>query len=190
MNGACSQRCSQLAKSEDQARLARNAMARTWMPKAAPGQQEEAAAHLIRSNKGQVMRWRMITDALFIATLATGMATCAKAASMKGDFLLQQCTSNTVEGGFVCLGYVLGYVDATIVWKVNAGGTSICIPSEDVTNQQIIDIVVKWLKNHPRDLNQAAGYLLKIILEETWPCREGTLQAPANKQLSALQKRK
>jgi hypothetical protein len=76
-----------------------------------------------------------------------------------------------VEGRITCTGYVLGYVDATVVWKVNAGGISVCIPSEDVTIQQIVDIVVKWLKTHPWDLNQAAGALIKTILEETWPCR-------------------
>src|SRR5262245_38234637 len=97
----------------------------------------------------------------------------ASTGSMNGNYLLQQCTSNTEQGRTACIGYVLGYVDATVVWKVNVGGIPVCIPEEPrLTIQQIADVIVKWLKTHPREKDQAAGHLVKIILEETWPCRE------------------
>jgi Rap1a immunity proteins len=129
------------------------------------------------------MRWRMVTGVLFIATLVAGMATCAKAASMKGNQLLQYCTTTT-EHRIICIGYVLGFVDATVFWMVNASGISICIPSEDVTIDQIADVVVKWLKAHPQDLKQAAGFLVATILEETWPCRESGHPSATHASLS------
>jgi len=68
---------------------------------------------------------------------------------------------------------VLGYVDATVVWKVNVGGIPVCIPEEPrLTIQQIADVIVKWFTTHLKEKDQAAGYLVKVILEETWRCRE------------------
>jgi hypothetical protein len=126
---------------------------------------------------------RRMTRTIYITLLSACMlfgtiigARAASAASMKGNFLLQQCTSSGGPARVTCLAYLLGYVDSTIVWKVNVGGIPVCIPSEADIVEQIADVVVKWLKNHPTDLDQAAGYLMKLILEETWPCRESALQ--------------
>jgi hypothetical protein len=103
------------------------------------------------------------------------MATCAKAERMSGNFLLEQCAAPISESRLMCTSYILGYVDATVMWNANASGIPICIPSEEVIARQIVDVVVKWLKAHPQDRDRAAAILVADALEEAWPCKQGTL---------------
>src|SRR6266702_3973014 len=56
------------------------------------GQCSSEHSPVLATVRRQVMRWRMVTGVLFIATLFAGMATCAKAASLTSAYhLLPDC---------------------------------------------------------------------------------------------------
>jgi hypothetical protein len=43
-------------------------------------------------------------------------------------------------------------------------------PGEGVTQEQIADVVIKWLDKHPEKRNLPAPYLIMKALNEAFPC--------------------
>jgi hypothetical protein len=61
--------------------------------------------------------------------------------------------------------YTVGYIQATEDSMINAG--EVRIP-EGVTNNQVYDVVEKYLKDHPETRNLGASFLIKIALANVW----------------------
>ena len=59
-------------------------------------------------------------------------------------------------------GYVAGITDTILL---NA-----CIP-KDVTNKQMVEVVRKYLKDHPKELQLHAKDLVKKAVDAAWPCK-------------------
>jgi len=87
-----------------------------------------------------------------------------------GNQLLERCQStDTFEQSF-CLGYLEGVTDLNAmhgsVLPVNQRS---CAP-ENVTNGQIRDVAVKYLKDHPEERHMLAAILIVKGMAEAFPC--------------------
>ena len=89
---------------------------------------------------------------------------------LKGHDLLRLCTSDarSRELNF-CFGYIEGIRDG-LVWLAAAEKSkpSVAI-SGKMTREQLTDVVVKYLKEHPERRDRAAGILVLIALKQAFP---------------------
>lgn len=77
-----------------------------------------------------------------------------------------------------CIGYVRGVLDE--LWSEQAmpdildikksGHSKICI-SDDVSNEQMLKVVIKYLQGHPSKLQVPANLLIRSSMEEAFPCK-------------------
>ena len=103
---------------------------------------------------------------------------------VSGNILLEKCEDYGIEtGGNVdtgrCAGYVMGAVDTHDVY-VDWGmiKPDWCLPETGVMTSlngshgqhPLVQVVVKYMKEHPQDLHQAAGALVAAALKDTFPC--------------------
>ena len=96
-----------------------------------------------------------------------------------GNTLAERCSqglTNDYNGGF-CVGFIAG----TVVQAQNrfnpATGTKmgpslICMP-KDVTYEQMRKILMRYLDNHPEELNKSGVWLLLKSLQDAYPCGGG-----------------
>jgi hypothetical protein len=63
-------------------------------------------------------------------------------------------------------GYVLGAVDAAAEAVPN-----LCVPAS-VTNKQTIDVVRKYLKEHPEELSSRGPVVVLKAILAAWPCKQ------------------
>lgn len=62
----------------------------------------------------------------------------------------------------LAFGYVIGVHDAL-------AGTTVCI-GEGVTQRQVVDAVLKFMRGNPEVLGATADRVIAAALEEVWPC--------------------
>jgi Ssp1 endopeptidase immunity protein Rap1a len=97
----------------------------------------------------------------------------ADALISNGSSLLQHCeialkvdkTGADIANGMYLLGYVNGVLGAHQI------DTGYKIPP-DITNDQKIRIIKKWLDDHPKTLNQDAGFLILYSLMDAFPAKK------------------
>ena len=81
-----------------------------------------------------------------------------------GNWLFRICGSQQTRER--CLGYVAGAADGI------AGGAprTFCIP-ERVTLNQVVDVVMNWLRRFPQMRQEAtADVIVNVAISEAWPC--------------------
>lgn len=109
-----------------------------------------------------------ILGAVIAARVAFG-ATPASADAVTGNKLLEWCGSvpfQQAPSTFVtgaCLGYILGVGDTL----EEVGG--ICVSPTGTANQ-FVDIVDKWLLDHPETRDQPARVITALALGRAFPC--------------------
>ena len=86
---------------------------------------------------------------------------------VSGNTLLHRCTSD--EGGDLnfCVGYIEGIRDATVLCDLN-GKQRTDIPAE-VTSEQMKDVVVKYLRDHPEERHKQGALLVIYALRLAFP---------------------
>ncbi|NBU25851.1 MAG: hypothetical protein EBS39_09615 [Gammaproteobacteria bacterium] len=62
----------------------------------------------------------------------------------------------------VAFGYVIGVHDAL-------SGTLVC-SGANVTQGQVIEVVLKYMRNNPEVLDQSADRVVTAALKSVWPC--------------------
>jgi hypothetical protein len=72
--------------------------------------------------------------------------------------------------GFGCLVYVGGVTQTLLLNDDTDSNASPC-PSKGVTEEQVTDVAIKWLEDHPADRNLPGPYLVMKALNEAFPCR-------------------
>jgi hypothetical protein len=87
------------------------------------------------------------------------------AAFKTGKALYDDCTSDSRPKRTLCRGYVAGISDA----REELG--LIC-PAKSVDVRQMIDVVVKYLSDHPEDRHYTASDKVGLALEKAFPCKE------------------
>jgi len=98
----------------------------------------------------------------------------ASAAEIDGNLLLQDCNEATASFGFgYCAGYVAGvahlvsvesYEGSTYFWK--------SCPPKAATTEQLVDVVKKFLNEHPEDRHRPALLLVLKALSNAFPCQQ------------------
>ncbi len=110
---------------------------------------------------------------------------------MTGEDLLRVCTeegTNTTQGDIafaksvaeigVCLGYLAGIIDMSAYYTVILSATNcpnkkvtylFCIP-DDATPTQKMKVVIKYLNDHPEELNKPAIGIVIEAYQQYFPC--------------------
>jgi hypothetical protein len=69
-----------------------------------------------------------------------------------------------------CLMYVTGIAQTLLMNDDSDHMASPC-PGDGVTNEQITDVVIKWLEDHPARREAPAPFIVMTALNEAFPCR-------------------
>jgi hypothetical protein len=81
---------------------------------------------------------------------------------LSGNELYQKCTAEAV-GKSYCVGYVTGIADVMQISK------SLCVP-DGVTVGQMVDVIVKYLRDHPEKRHYSVAAATFNTLSQTFPC--------------------
>lgn len=77
-------------------------------------------------------------------------------------------TQQAIDGTF-CRGYLAGAMDEMVALSLHTT-TVYCIPS-NADNDQILRVVLKYLKDNPATLNYPAGSLVEKAIIAAFPCK-------------------
>jgi hypothetical protein len=127
---------------------------------------------------------------LMVALLIGLSIEVAHAQPHDGNELLQECNAAIVEVDHsdvakpsdalsvgLCFGMVRGVMETMLVWQIadNAHKQEpfwgSCIPA-DVSPTQAVRIVVKYLNDHPEELNRGDSTLVMSALSKAFPCKK------------------
>ncbi|KJZ40913.1 MULTISPECIES: Rap1a/Tai family immunity protein [Pseudomonas] len=118
-----------------------------------------------------------------VGAVLAGVSSTANAEDPKydGNELLSQCQQyikvadsepdyDRIDAG-MCMGFVQGvYGTFSLLSEELNDGIKFCVPGS-VTNSQLVRVVVKYLKNHPAQLNLYRTGLVWSALKEAYPCK-------------------
>lgn len=103
-----------------------------------------------------------------------------------GNFLLEKCTATlrVIDGRKIsssddqlgmgqCIGLVEG-VRNTLIYVNNefSPDVKICWPEKGISNGQAIRILVKYLNDHPANLNMEQTFLTIVAFKDAYPCKK------------------
>ena len=94
---------------------------------------------------------------------------------MTGNMLLEKCKvgEGTDWGGFQageCGGYIEGIADAHNTFANTADMPPLWCDPPNVTFGQVIRVTLKFLDQHPEDLDQAASSLVSTAFQQAFSC--------------------
>jgi hypothetical protein len=104
--------------------------------------------------------------AVVVAVVAVGPEARADR-GIDGNRLYELYRPNSRSSTF-CGDYVLSIADALMMGRV--GRWTACIPS-GVTDDQVVDVAIRFLDAHPARRGSAASELVAEALAEAFPCR-------------------
>jgi hypothetical protein len=100
------------------------------------------------------------------AALLWPAAVCSQGAFYTGNKLFERCGASRDTADYTgCLGYVAGVVDALHMME-NSG---VC-PPQGSTVGQTVDVVMKYLRDHPEARHHAAAGEVFLALRQAFPC--------------------
>lgn len=107
------------------------------------------------------------------AVLAFSSAECAVAGFVSGSDLLESCAPSRADRGYrlkvaECRGYVIGVAD-TFDCKNQLLGFS-WRNNMEASQQELVDVVIRWISRHPDILFYEADGLVAAALSEQFPC--------------------
>jgi phage tail protein X len=83
------------------------------------------------------------------------------------------CTNSNGGPQLGCVTYARGIADGFLVWQqVLPNNALVCLPDNSVANQ-LRDVGLKYIKQHPETRDQWIGELLLRAYAEAWPCKRG-----------------
>jgi hypothetical protein len=117
---------------------------------------------------------RRAAAALVIATACAIPLTAFAGSAADGNDWLSRCDGATVAADTVqatyCFSYARGLADGLSIWAIVSPTTApACIPTE-TQGQQLLDVGMAFLKQHPDMQHLAAGIVLTYSFVEAWPC--------------------
>jgi len=130
-----------------------------------------------------LMRKLLLIPALLAAVVATAHVqkpsnkrkTPEAAVIWSGNEIHKLCQAykgaNQFPAGAGCSFYISGAAQ-TLVMNDDVEGNTLrqpC-PAKGVTNEQIVDVVVKWLNDHPEKRELPAPYIIMESLTKAFPC--------------------
>jgi hypothetical protein len=110
---------------------------------------------------------------LFIVLIGTLLSpSIASAGELTATELFQYCSDRAgSSGGLICSAYVEGFTEGLIMGKsLSEAGLTFC-PPRDLTVLQARLIVEKWMREHPKALNDSAKRVSIGALIRAYPCQ-------------------
>jgi hypothetical protein len=71
---------------------------------------------------------------------------------------------------FFCLGYMEGLTHGVMAAEIPQTSKTFCLPSPEVTNQQLVRIVRKYIADHPEKTHEVTAILAVEALRKAFPC--------------------
>jgi hypothetical protein len=109
------------------------------------------------------MRWLMVACCAIAMILLTftfsAMALTGTQIKVLADYY-EKFPESATAGAFS--GYVWGVTDVF--------STLYCSPN-GVTNKQVVDVVAKYMKDHPEELNLSGPEIVLRAVYKAWPCK-------------------
>jgi hypothetical protein len=99
---------------------------------------------------------------MIVTTIAT-----ARAEFVTGNELYTKCTSNDPADKFWCLGFTTGVHDT-----LPQGPKGLLCETPNVAAGQVLDVVVKYLRENPAYRDLPASLLAGAALGQAFPCKE------------------
>jgi hypothetical protein len=91
------------------------------------------------------------------------------AQGLTGNELFADCTESSRSPKYwLCSGYVRGIAEAR---QGSTAGTWRYCPPEGATQEQLMDVVVKYLRESPASRHKPAVLLVSLALIDAWPCK-------------------
>ncbi len=123
--------------------------------------------------------WVILTFLFFLILSAPAKAidtgaelfhACSAAVKQADGFQLS--VEDTVSSIY-CLGYVSGFTDSVRLTShfYKPQDPKICLPEKGASNNQLIRVVTKWLKDHPENLHESARMEVMFAFQNTFPCK-------------------
>ena len=114
----------------------------------------------------------MLRTWLFVAIVSAGLLSAQLVSATDAYKLRKVCSEasrqDRVTGGYA--GYPSGYCIGYIVAIVDMFENSVCWPRETVKNGQLVDVVIKWLNDHPESLHLPASHAITKAMQQAFPC--------------------
>jgi hypothetical protein len=107
-------------------------------------------------------------------TCALAIFVSNNASALDAIQLYRDCHAKTRSvGDFGCIAYIHGFLDGIATGRVVAEKKPgmFCPPKEGVSVDQGRLIIEKYMRNHPGELNQAAGLVAADAMYDAFPCR-------------------
>lgn len=98
------------------------------------------------------------------AVPSIGQAQFFPAQKLKDTCLKGQRDKSNYVAEWACSGFIIGVSDSAFVRKV------VCLPN-GATIGQVVDIVKKYLNDHPEDGHYSAASVVENALRANWPCK-------------------
>ena len=70
-----------------------------------------------------------------------------------------------------CMGYVTGASDMLGAAQTVGEARPVMCQPDNVSRKQVVDIVVRYLRNHPSNRHYLGGSLVRIALMDAFPCK-------------------
>lgn len=124
----------------------------------------------------KLRNWALLLPLLFSTQLSSAAET--------GNDLLRGCTAMVrgadgaeLSGEDAALslfwtGYISGFTDSYSITQMGQKPTMYCYPPQGIENGQVARIVVKFLKENPKELHQSARLCLLLALKSAFPCNQ------------------
>ncbi len=109
----------------------------------------------------------MKTVLLMVICFAATLLITASAMAITGNQLKELADECEQNPTFYACGAFSGYV---VGFSETSRPTPSCVP-EGVTNNQVTEVVRKYLKDHPEELHLHAVDLVQKALNKAWPCK-------------------
>ncbi len=119
----------------------------------------------MRREDQQIMRWVGFV-ALVIGISVFDYRGATAADDQSGNTWLALCAGQDQIGQALCLGYVEGISDGTVL----SGKRIYCLPP-NVTYGQGQAVAIKYMRNHPERLHLPFAILLLEAMEKAFPCK-------------------
>lgn len=111
------------------------------------------------------------TKFLLTSVLALTASSALAQPILTGKEMLAHCTNNASNSS-LCFGYAIGVMDGLMNADIlaNTPNANVC-PRADVSYYQTIRVGIKYLRDHPADLQSPASALLVEAYRNAYPCK-------------------
>lgn len=117
----------------------------------------------------------LIAACLFLLTVCVGPVHGNDMGT--GHFLLNACKSFLAAGakGDFNAGYCLGFIQSNeqeeMVRKISDTAKKMYCMPKDITDEQLVRVLIKYLEAHPEQLHLAASQLVWMAYSSVWRCK-------------------